>query len=69
LVFLFKIAINLSISIFLQIILSIFHSKASLDKFVEKKSKAGVVESLFLLSCFLFQSKGVACSLFAQNKF
>ncbi|MBT3729634.1 hypothetical protein HOF65_02985 [bacterium] len=71
LVFLFKIAINLSISSSLQIILSIFHSFASCERFVEKKSNAGVVESLFLVVCSLFISKGVlaASSGFHQNKF
>jgi hypothetical protein len=58
-VFLFNIAINLSISTHLQIILSIFQSSASFDKFVEKKSRAGVVESFFLSFCFLFESNGV----------
>jgi hypothetical protein len=61
LVFLFKIAINLSISLSLQIILSIFHSDASSDKFIEKKSSAGVLESLFFHFCSLFISKGVSC--------
>jgi hypothetical protein len=61
-------AINLSTSISLQIILSIFHSLASLVKSVEKKSSAGVVDSEFLFVLgFLFLSKGVEGSLF--NKF
>ncbi|MBT3727274.1 hypothetical protein HOG21_06525 [bacterium] len=70
LVFLFKIAISLSISVSLPIILSIFQSLASFDKFVEKKSKAGVVDSFFLPFCFLFASKGVFSQFQAvfQNK-
>jgi hypothetical protein len=48
-VFLFNIETSLSTSTSLQIILSIFHSLASLVKSVEKKSSAGVV-----LSCCLF---------------
>jgi hypothetical protein len=70
-VFLFKIAINLSTSISLHIIFSISQSSASCERLVEKKSKAGVVESLFFLGSSEFISKGVACSSFdsAQNKF
>ncbi|MDP3380780.1 MAG: hypothetical protein Q8S84_04595 [bacterium] len=58
-VFLFKIAISLSISLSLHIILSIFHSFASSDKLIEKKSSAGVLLSLFFHFCSLFISKGV----------
>jgi len=65
-VFLFNIAISLSISSSLQKILSIFHSSASFDKLVEKKSNAGVVESFFL-ACLVFQSNGV-CHVVFQNK-
>jgi hypothetical protein len=51
-VFLFKIAINLSISSALHITLSSFHSRASFVKSVEKKSRAGVSDSFFV--CFQF---------------
>jgi hypothetical protein len=50
-VFLFNIAISLSISKSLQMIFSISPSSASLDKFVVKKSNAGVFESVLLFGC------------------
>jgi len=69
-VFLLRIAISLSTSSSLHIILSIFHSLASFVKSVEKKSNAGVVVSLFsLFFCCLFWSNGVDNHQAAQNKF
>jgi hypothetical protein len=65
-VFLFKIATSLSTSISLQIVFSIFHSFASAVKFVEKKSKAGVVLSVNFCQ-FILLSKGVIhsfCKIF-----
>jgi hypothetical protein len=60
-VFLLSIAINLFISISLPITLSNLFSLANFVKSSEKKSKIGVSESsCFLLSCFLFESNGVA---------
>jgi len=59
-VFLFNIAINLSTSLSLHTILSIFHSFASFVRLIEKKSKAGVVVSGFHdFFCSLLLSKGV----------
>jgi hypothetical protein len=54
---------SLSISSALPIILSIFHSAASFERSVEKKSSAGVELSTFcFFSGFLFPSKGVSMS-------
>jgi|GEM_PF-829007 len=62
LVFLLRIERSLSISLSLPITLSSFFSRASLVRSVEKKSSAGVFDSLFLLGCLLL-SNGVASSL------
>jgi hypothetical protein len=67
-VFLFSIAMSLSISSSLHIIFSILFSLASFVRSTEKKSRAGVVESSFF-SCFLFLSKGVDGSQTHQKRF
>ena len=62
-VFLLRIEISLSISSCLPMILSIFHSSASFERSVEKKSRAGVELSIFaFFSGFLFISNGVSKS-------
>jgi hypothetical protein len=69
-VFLFNIETSLSISVSLPTILSIFHSRASRVKSVEKKSKAGVVLSCCLFHFgSIFQSKGVVISGFHPKIF
>jgi hypothetical protein len=66
-VFLFNIAINLSISSSLHSILSIFHSLASFVKSLEKKSNAGVVVSSFLSQDLLFSNGSTTFA--PENKF
>ncbi|MDR1944831.1 MAG: hypothetical protein LBQ59_01765, partial [Candidatus Peribacteria bacterium] len=69
-VFLFNIETSLSISVSLPTILSIFHSRASRVRSVEKKSRAGVVLSCCLFHfCSIFQSKGVIISQFHHKIF
>jgi len=66
-VFLFKIESSLCTSSSLPITVSSFFSCASSVRLVEKKSRAGVLDSTFLLGV-LFWSKGVLSSWIHQNK-